>query len=61
MIATFLCLVVGLLSWISLPLVVVAELPPEESSEFDGQRVQTLDCKRVMEECLMFVISEVAR
>ena len=39
MIATFLRLVVGLLSWISLPLVVVAELAPEESSEFEGQRV----------------------
>ena len=39
MIATFLRLVVGLLSWISLPLVVVAELAPEESTEFDGQKV----------------------
>jgi peroxiredoxin len=39
MIATFLRLIVGLLSWISLPLVVVAQLAPKESSEFDGQKV----------------------
>ena len=39
MTATFLRFVVGLLSWISLPLVVVAELAPEESTEFDGQKV----------------------
>ena len=38
MIATFLRLVVGVLSWTSLPLVVVAELAPEESTEFDGQK-----------------------
>jgi hypothetical protein len=61
MTATFLRFVVALLSWMSLPSVGVAALAPEESIEFDGQRSQTLDCKRVMEECLMFVISEGGR
>jgi len=61
MTATFFRFVVALLFWISFPLVIVAALAPEESTEFDGQRSQTLDCKRVMEECLMFVISEAGR
>jgi peroxiredoxin len=39
MTATILRFVVALLSWMSLPLVVVAALEPEESSEFDGQTV----------------------
>jgi peroxiredoxin len=39
MTATFLRFVVGVLSWISFPLVVVAELAPEESTEFDGLKV----------------------
>ncbi len=39
MTATFLRFVVALLSWISLPSVGVAALAPEESSEFDGQKV----------------------
>jgi peroxiredoxin len=38
--ATFLrFVVVTLLSWMSLPFVVVAALAPEESAEFDGQKV----------------------
>jgi thiol-disulfide isomerase/thioredoxin len=39
MTATFLRFVVGVLSWISFPLVVVAALAPEESTEFDGLKV----------------------
>ena len=39
MTATFLRFVVALLSWMSLPSVGVAALAPEESSEFDGQKV----------------------
>jgi len=39
MTATFLRFVVAVLSWMSLPLVVVAALAPEESTEFDGQKV----------------------
>jgi peroxiredoxin len=39
MIATLLSLLVALLSWMSLPSVGVAALAPEESSEFDGQKV----------------------
>jgi peroxiredoxin len=31
--------VIALVSWMSLPLVVVAALAPEESTEFDGQKV----------------------
>ena len=61
MIATFLRLVVGLLSWISLPLVVVAELEPEESTEFDGQKVTDFGLKARDGKCLMFVISEAGR
>ena len=52
MTATLLRFVVGLLSWMSLALVVVAELAPEESTEFDGQKVtdfglQALDGRRL--------------
>jgi thiol-disulfide isomerase/thioredoxin len=39
MIATLLRFLVALLSWMSLPSVGVAALAPEESSEFDGQKV----------------------
>ena len=39
MTATLLRLLVVLLSWMSLPFVVVAALTPEESTEFDGQNV----------------------
>ena len=48
-------------SWLGFPLVVVGTLEPEESSEFNGQRSQTLDCEHMMEECLMSVISEAGR
>ena len=37
--ATFFRFVVALLIWISFPLVIVAALAPEESTEFDGQKV----------------------
>jgi peroxiredoxin len=36
---TFLRFIVALLSWMSLPFVVVAALAPEESTDFDGQKV----------------------
>ena len=39
MTATLLRFLVVLLSWMSLPFVVVAALAPEESTEFDGQNV----------------------
>jgi thiol-disulfide isomerase/thioredoxin len=39
MTATFFRFVVALLFWISFPLVIVAALAPEESTEFDGQKV----------------------
>jgi thiol-disulfide isomerase/thioredoxin len=39
MTATFLRFVVALLSWMSLPFVAVGALAPEESTEFDGQKV----------------------
>jgi hypothetical protein len=39
MTATLLRFLVALLSWMSLPSVNVAALAPEESSEFDGQKV----------------------
>ena len=39
MTATLLRFLVALLSWMSLPSVGVAALAPEESSEFDGQKV----------------------
>ena len=39
MTATFLRFVVALLSWMSLPFAAVAAFAPEESTEFDGQKV----------------------
>jgi peroxiredoxin len=39
MTAAFLRFVVAVISWISFPLVVVAALAPEESTEFDGLKV----------------------
>jgi hypothetical protein len=39
MITQLLCLAVAAFSWLGLPLVAVAALEPEESSEFNGQKV----------------------
>ena len=61
MITQLLRFAVAAFSWLGVPLVVVGALEPEESSEFNGQRSQSLDCKHMMEECLMSVISEEGR
>jgi hypothetical protein len=61
MTATFFRFVVALLSWMSLRLVVVAALAPEESTEFDGQKVTDFGLQARDGRTLMFVIPEACR